>query len=101
MLKELKGEEAIMMDEELTNKKMIATTRMFGNAVTDLNDIKEAVATYTARAAEKLRRQKSAASIVSTFVVAKEPRKAGEKKIFWLQVRYRDRYQNTSAHHHR
>lgn len=79
LLKELKCEEAIMMDDELVTKKMIATTRMFGNAVTELNDIREAVATYTARAAEKLRRQKSAASIISTFVVPKETRKAGER----------------------
>lgn len=79
LLKELKGEETIFMDEELVNKKMIATTRMFGEPVTDVNDIKEAVATYTARAAEKLRRQHSAASVISAFVVPKEERPAGEK----------------------
>lgn len=78
LLKELKGEEAIMMDEELATKKMIATTRMFGSAVTELNDIKEAVASYAARAAEKLRRQQSAAGIISTFIVPKENRNAGE-----------------------
>ncbi len=72
LIKELNGQEAIVMDKDLTNKKMIATTRMFGNAVTDLADIKEAIATYTARAAEKLRRQQSAASIISAFVVPKE-----------------------------
>ena len=76
--KELKGEESIFMDEELINKKIIATTRMFGDPVTDLNDIKEAVATYTARAAEKLRRQQSAASVISAFIVASEDQKAGE-----------------------
>ncbi len=78
LLKELKGEEAIFMDEELVNKKMIATTRMFGEPVTSINDIKEAIATYTARAAEKLRRQHSAASVISAFVVPKEERKEGE-----------------------
>ena len=51
---------------------MIATTRMFGNPVTELSDIKEALATYTARAAEKLRRQHSAASVINVFVVPKE-----------------------------
>jgi DNA polymerase V len=51
---------------------MIATTRMFGSPVTDINDIKEAIATYTSRAAEKLRRQKSAANVVSVFIVPKE-----------------------------
>ncbi len=72
LLKELKGEPAISMKNELLNKKMIATTRMFGSPVTDINDIKEAISTYTSRAAEKLRRQHSAASIISVFVVPKE-----------------------------
>jgi DNA polymerase V len=60
------------MKEELINKKMIATTRMFGTPVTELVDIKEAVATYTARAAEKLRRQNGAANTISVFVVPRE-----------------------------
>ena len=77
LLKELKGEESIFMDEELINKKMIATTRMFGEPVNNITDIKEAVATYTARAAEKLRRQHSAATVISAFVVPKEERKQG------------------------
>ena len=51
---------------------MIATTRMFGSPVGDIASIKEAVATYTSRAAEKLRRQHSAAKTISVFVVAKE-----------------------------
>jgi len=72
LIKELRGETAKDMQEELVTKKMIATTRMFGSPVSDINDIKEAVATYTSRAAEKLRRQFSAASIVSVFVVKKE-----------------------------
>ncbi len=78
LIKELKGEHAIIMDEPLTEKKMIATTRMFGSPVTALNDIKEAVATYTSRAAEKLRRQYGAASVINVFVVPKEERKEGE-----------------------
>ena len=72
LLKELHGEESILMDKELINKKMITTTRMFGKPVTELNDIKEALATYTSRAAEKLRRQHSAASVINIFVVPKE-----------------------------
>src|SRR5688572_9146411 len=60
------------MEEELVNKKMIATTRMFGSPVADIASIKEAVATYTSRAAEKLRRQHSAARVISVFVVTKD-----------------------------
>lgn len=72
LIKELKGEPANEMKDELVVKKMIATTRMFGSPVKNISDIKEAVATYTSRAAEKLRRQHSAASTVSVFVVPKE-----------------------------
>jgi DNA polymerase V len=60
------------MEKPLVSKKMIATTRMFGQPVTDINDIKEAIATYTSRAAEKLRRQHSAAKVISVFIVPKE-----------------------------
>ncbi len=72
LLRELRGDPAIDMKNELTEKKMIATTRMFGSPVSAIKDIKEAVATYTSRAAEKLRRQNSAASVVSVFIVKKE-----------------------------
>ena len=72
LIRELNGITSKEMDDELVTKKMIATTRMFGSPVNNINDIKEAVATYTSRAAEKLRRQHSAASTISVFVVAKE-----------------------------
>ena len=71
MIKELRGEPVSGMEKELTEKKMIATTRMFGRNVKSINEIKEAIATYTAKAAEKLRRQYSAANTISIFVVAK------------------------------
>ena len=72
MIRELNGIQAIQMNDPLENKKMIATTRMFGRAVHELQDIKEAIATYTTRAAEKLRRQQSAASMISVFVIPKQ-----------------------------
>lgn len=72
LIKELRGEHAIEMKDALEKKKMIATTRMFGSTVTDLQEIKEAVATYATRAAEKLRRQNGAASVISTFLVTQD-----------------------------
>ncbi|MCX6319831.1 MAG: Y-family DNA polymerase [Bacteroidetes bacterium] len=72
LVRELKGIASREMEDELVNKKMIATTRMFGSPVSDIASIKEAVATYTSRAAEKLRRQHCAAKVISVFVVAKE-----------------------------
>lgn len=78
LLKELNGTLASEMKEALTIKKMIATTRMFGSAVNNITDIKEAVATYTSRAAEKLRRQKSAAKLITVFVVPKTQPASGK-----------------------
>jgi DNA polymerase V len=72
LIRELKGITSSQMEEELVTKKMIATTRMFGKPVTDIKFIKEAVATYTSRAAEKLRRQQCAATVINVFVVTKE-----------------------------
>jgi len=60
------------MKDPLEQKKMIATTRMFGKPVHELNDLKEAVATYTSRAAEKLRRQSCAAKFIEVFVVTND-----------------------------
>ncbi|MDO6434190.1 Y-family DNA polymerase [Flavitalea sp. BT771] len=72
LIRELRGQPSIEMEEALTDKKMIATTRMFGRPVRDIHEIKEAVATYISRAAEKLRRQQSAAGTVSVFIVPRE-----------------------------
>lgn len=74
LIRELNGLPSIDMVEPLETKKMIATTRMFGSPVSELSDIREAIATYTSRAAEKLRRQHSAARTVSVFIVPQEER---------------------------
>ncbi len=76
LIKELNGIACIPMKDPLEVKKMIATTRMFGKPVFELGDIKEAVATYTSRAAEKLRRQYCAAKLIQVFVVTNGNRNA-------------------------
>jgi DNA polymerase V len=65
---ELKGIPCLKLDETLASKKMIASTRSFGRPVTELKELREAVAAYASRAAEKLRSQKSAAGEVRVFV---------------------------------
>ena len=72
LIKELRGEPCIEMKDPLETKKMIATTRMFGKPVFEIKELKEAVATYTSRAAEKLRRQNCAAGTLSVFVVTND-----------------------------
>lgn len=72
LIRELRGEPCIDMKEPLDTKKMIASTRMFGSPVNDIQAVREAIATYTALAAQKLRRQKYSARTISIFVVPKE-----------------------------
>jgi DNA polymerase V len=78
LIRELNGLPVIEMVKPLENKKMITTTRMFGTVVTELNDIKEAIATYTSRAAEKLRRQHGAAKAIGVFIVPREQDREGD-----------------------
>lgn len=58
-VRELGGTSCLELDEPDPPKKEICCSRMFGTRLTELAPIKEAVATYTSRAAEKLRAQKS------------------------------------------
>lgn len=68
LIKELNGIPCIELKHGIDKKQMIASTRSFGKPVNTLSDMKEAIATYTSRAAEKLRLQKSAACCVSVFM---------------------------------
>ena len=60
---ELKGISSIGLDT-LKNKKSIATTRTFENPTMDVGYIKERVSTFAVSCAEKLRKQRSACSIM-------------------------------------
>lgn len=80
LIKELKGEPSLGLKEELISKKMITTSRMFGAAVTKQEDITQAIATYVSRAAEKLRRQHSAAGVISIYLTRQEPANAQHAK---------------------
>lgn len=57
--RELAGKPCLELDEADPPKQEICCSRMFGKRLTELAPIKQAVATYTARAAEKLRAQGS------------------------------------------
>lgn len=67
--RQLHGESISDMQDPLVNKKQILTSRMFGRPVTSLAEIEEAIATYIARGAEKLRRQQSATVDLTVFLL--------------------------------
>lgn len=61
--KDLQGISKIPL-EEVSSKKMIATTRSFEYTYSDIDNIKERVSTFAASCAEKLRVQKSSCHIL-------------------------------------
>ncbi|MBX2844895.1 MAG: Y-family DNA polymerase [Saprospiraceae bacterium] len=75
MAHELRSSSCLKVDAYKKPRKNIMTGRSFNRAVTNLSDMKEAVATYTARCAEKLRQEHQTASIISVFIRTYEHRK--------------------------
>ncbi|MEX1232003.1 MAG: Y-family DNA polymerase [Planctomycetaceae bacterium] len=67
LVHELRGIPAMDWEEFAPPKKGICVSRAFGAPVTTLDGLQQALATYIARAAEKLRRQHSLASVVTIF----------------------------------
>ncbi|MBX7065759.1 MAG: Y-family DNA polymerase [Parachlamydiales bacterium] len=64
---ELRGTPVFELSEEPEKKKSIVCSRSFGQKVTELSLLEEAVASFAARAAEKLRDQMSLTSFLSVF----------------------------------
>lgn len=65
---ELRGTPCITMEYSPPAKKAIVSSRSFGRPVTAKKDVKEAIALFTARAAEKMRLQKSASTLMTVFL---------------------------------
>ncbi len=64
---ELNGMDSIP-NEELAKKKSICTSRSFNGMISDYETLRTQVANYAVRCAEKLRQQKTVASIVGVFL---------------------------------
>ncbi|MBS1154453.1 MAG: protein DNA-repair protein [Proteobacteria bacterium] len=67
-VRELQGQPCIDLEDIAPDKQQIMCSRSFGRNVTTEQELAEAISTYAARAAEKLRRQKSAAGALAVFI---------------------------------
>ena len=65
---ELKAYSCINVDSIKEDRKNMAHTRTFKHPITNLDELKTAIATFTVRVAEKLRNQNSAANIIGIFI---------------------------------
>ncbi len=68
ILAELRGIPCYTLEPASATKKGITCSRSFGSPVSSLSDLKEAVALYVSRAAEKLRSQQSHTSFLTVFI---------------------------------
>jgi DNA polymerase V len=67
-IRELRGTACLELQEMVPDKQQIMYSRSFGREIVDLAELRQAVAIYTARAAEKLRRQDSLAGALMLFI---------------------------------
>jgi len=65
---ELRGISCLELEDVAPAKQQIMSSRSFGSPVTTLAELREAVASYVSRAAEKLRAQGSVAAAVQVYI---------------------------------
>lgn len=69
LIEELRGISCYPLDKNPAQKKNITVSRTFGRAVSSLGELTEAITTYAARGAEKLRNNGLVADAISVFVM--------------------------------
>jgi DNA polymerase V len=66
---ELRGISCLLLELCPPPKQSLMVSRSFGRPITSLSEMREAVATYTTRAAEKVRRHNMAAGVMTVFLM--------------------------------
>ena len=67
-VRELNGVSCLDLELVRPTKQQIICSRSFGHKVTDKQELREAIAKYTTRAAEKLRGEKRLCRVISVFI---------------------------------
>ncbi len=67
-IEELRGVSCLGLERVIAAKQQIISSRSFGKMVMGLTELRQAIAMYTARAAERLRGQQSLASAIMVFI---------------------------------
>lgn len=77
--RDLQGIPTLKLDEIVTQKKIIATTRSFDYSYSDIEYIKERVATFAVSCAEKLRKQGSSCYVIIVMLKSDKHKKELEQ----------------------
>ncbi|WP_126147948.1 Y-family DNA polymerase [Synechococcus elongatus] len=67
IVRELRGESCLALESIVNPQQSLVVSRSFGQPITTLPELKQAVATYVSRAAEKLRSRQLATSYLTVF----------------------------------
>jgi len=67
-VRELRGESCLELEEFAPAKQEIVSSRSFGERITDYDEMRQAICSYAARAAEKLRKEHQYCRFISAFV---------------------------------
>ncbi len=67
-LMELNGESCLDLEEIASAKKQIVCSRSFGEKISDKSQVRQALCEFAARAAEKLRKEKQRATVITAFI---------------------------------
>ncbi len=67
-VRELKGESCLVLEEIAPTKQQIMCSRSFGTKVTHVEQMREAIAQYIARACEKLRQENQQAKVLTVYI---------------------------------
>lgn len=67
-VRELRGEPCLQLEEFAPTKQEIICSRSFGERITDYTSMRQAICSYAARAAEKLRSEHQYCRFISTFI---------------------------------
>ena len=67
-VRELRGESCLELEEFAPVKQEIVCSRSFGERITEYDDVRQAICSYAARAAEKLRNEHQHCRFISVFV---------------------------------
>lgn len=67
-VRELRGEVCFTLEEHPPTKQQIVVSRSFGQRITQLSEMQQAITGFAARAAEKLREEKQFCKVISVFI---------------------------------
>ncbi len=67
-VRELNGESCLTLDDITPTKQQILCSRSFGQRVTNDTDMQQAISSYVARAAEKLRQEQQQCQLISLYI---------------------------------